>query len=170
NDLVRIGAQINPLEIRVIQPSLPGAFKLSAERNWKETKMIMRMLGGLFTRDTRVKQLMGPVAIAGLSGEGAQAGWIQLFSLMTMLSLKLGLLTLMPGPVLAGGHIMILALEGVSRRDFSMKAKKAMLRAGFVLLLMLTVTVIYNDLTRLQWVQRLLPWRSRGIPSSEDPS
>ena len=159
NDLVRIGAQINPLEVRVVQPSLPGAFKLSAERNWKETKTIMRTLGGLFTGDTRVKQLMGPVAIAGLSGEAAQAGWIQLFSLVTMLSLNLGLLNLMPVPVLDGGHIMILALEGLSRRDFSMKVKKQMLRAGFVLLLMLTVTVIYNDLTRLQWVQRLLPWR-----------
>ena len=157
NDLVRIGAQINPLEVHVVQPSLPGAFKLSAERNWKTSKLIMRTLGGLFTGDTRVKQLMGPVAIAGLSGEAAQAGWIQLFILVTMLSLNLGLLNLMPVPVLDGGHITILALEGLSRRDFSMKVKKTMLRAGLVLMLMLTVTVIYNDLTRLQWVQRLLP-------------
>jgi len=159
NDLVRIGAQINPLEIRVVQPSLAGAFKLSAERNWRETKMIMRALGGLFTGDTRVRQLMGPVAIAGLSGEAAQAGWVQLFSLVTMLSLNLGLLNLMPVPVLDGGHIMILALEGLSRRAFSLQVKKRMLRAGFVLLMMLVVTVIFNDLSRLQWVQRLLPWR-----------
>jgi regulator of sigma E protease len=158
-DVVRIGAQINPLEVRVVQPSLPGAFKLSAERNWKETKIIVRTLGGLFTGDTRVKQLMGPVAIAGLSGEAAQAGWIQLFTLVTMLSLNLGLLNLMPVPVLDGGHILILALEGLSRRDFSMKVKGKMLRAGLVLMLMLTMTVIYNDLTRLQWLQQLLPWR-----------
>jgi regulator of sigma E protease len=157
NDLVRIGAQIRPLEIRVLEPSLAGAFKLSAERNWKETKTIMGTLGGLFTGDTLVKQLTGPVGIAGLSGEAAQAGWIPLFSLVTMLSLNLGLLNLMPVPVLDGGHIMILALEGLSRRDFSTKVKKKMLRAGLVLLLMLTVTVIYNDLTRLQWVQQLLP-------------
>ena len=157
--VIRIGAQINPLEVRVIQPSLPGAFKLSAERNWQATKVIMRTLGGLFTRETPVKQLMGPVAIAGLSGEAAQAGWLQLFSLVSMISLNLGLLNLMPVPVLDGGHIMILALEGLSRRDFSMKVKEKMLLAGFVLLLMLMVTVIYNDLTRLQWVQRLLPWR-----------
>ena len=102
---------------------------------------------------------MGPVAIAGLSGEAAQAGWLQLFSLVSMISLNLGLLNLMPVPVLDGGHIMILALEGLSRRDFSMKVKEKMLLAGFVLLLMLMVTVIYNDLTRLQWVQRLLPWQ-----------
>ena len=159
SDVMRIGAQINPLEVRVVQPSLPGAFKLSAERNWQWSKMIVRTLAGLFTRDTPVKQLMGPVAIAGLSGEAAQAGWIQLFSLMAMISLNLGLLNLMPVPVLDGGHITILALEGLSRRDFSMKVKEKMLLAGFVLLLMLMVTVIYNDLTRLQWVQRLLPWR-----------
>jgi regulator of sigma E protease len=159
NDLVRIGAQIHPLEVHVVRPSLPGAFKLSAERNWKDTKMIMRTLAGLFTGDTLMNQLMGPVGLAGLSGEAAQAGWIQLFSLVTILSLNLGLLNLMPVPVLDGGHIMILALEGLSRRDFSLKAKRQMLRAGFVLLLLLTVTVIYNDLTRLQWVERLLPWR-----------
>jgi regulator of sigma E protease len=154
-----IGARISPLEMTVVKPSLIGAFRLSAERNWQMTKMIMRTLGGLFTRDTPVKQLMGPVAIAGLSGEAAQAGWIQLFSLLSLISLNLGLLNLMPVPVLDGGHIMILALEGLSRRDFSMKVKEKMLLAGFVLLLMLMVTVIYNDLTRLQWVQRLLPWR-----------
>src|SRR4029453_3295464 len=129
NDLVRIGAQINPLEIRVVRPSLPGAFKLSAERNWKETKTIMRTLGGLFTGDTRGKQLMGPVAIAGLSGEAAQAGWIQLFRLVTILSLHRGWLNWRPVPVLEGGHIMILAVESLSRRDFSVKVKKTLLRA-----------------------------------------
>jgi regulator of sigma E protease len=154
-----IGARISPYEVTLVMPSFLGAFKMSAERNWQATKMIMRTLGGLFTRDTPVKQLMGPVAIAGLSGEAAQAGWIQLFSLISMISLNLGLLNLMPVPVLDGGHITILALEGLSRRDFSMKVKEKMLLAGFVLLLMLMVTVIYNDLTRLQWVQRLLPWR-----------
>ena len=159
NDLVRIGAQINPLEIRAARPSLPGAFKLSAERNWKTTKMIVRALGGLVTRDTPVKQLMGPVAMAGLSSEAAEAGWIELFSLMTTLSLNLGLFNLLPVPVLDGGHIMILALEGLSRREFSMKVKKKMLLAGLVMLLMLTATAIYNDLARLQWVQQLLPWR-----------
>ena len=97
---------------------------------------------------------MGPVAIAGaVRRSGAQAGWMPLFSLMAMISLNLGLLNLMPVPVLDGGHIAILALEGLSRRDFSMKVKEKMLLAGFVLLLMLMVTVIYNDLTRIQWIR-----------------
>jgi regulator of sigma E protease len=158
-DNVRIGAQIRELEVRIIEPNLLEAFKLSAERNYDWAKLIVRTLVGLFTRDTPVKQLMGPVAIAGLSGEAAQAGWIQLFSLMAMISLNLGLLNLMPIPVLDGGHITILALEGLSRRDFSMKVKEKMLLGGFVLLLMLMVTVIYNDLARIQWIQKLIPWR-----------
>ena len=158
-DLVRIGAQIRELEVRIIEPNLLEAFKLSAERNYDWAKLIVRTLVGLFTRDTPVKQLMGPVAIAGLSGEAAQAGWIQLFSLMAMISLNLGLLNLMPIPVLDGGHITILALEGLSRRDFSMKVKEKVLLGGFVLLLMLMVTVIYNDLARIQWIQKLMPWR-----------
>ena len=62
---------------------------------------------------------MGPVAIAQLSGESAQLGWIALFSLMASISLNLGLLNLMPIPVLDGGHIFIMALEGLARRDFS---------------------------------------------------
>ena len=119
----------------------------------------MQTLVGLFTRETSVKQLMGPVAIADLSGTAAQAGWVELFSLMAMISLNLGLLNLMPIPVLDGGHIFILALEGLARRDFSMKVKEKMLLAGFVLLLMLMVTVIYNDLMRIQWIEKLVPWR-----------
>ena len=133
---------------------------MSAEQNWEWTTLIVETLGGLFTRETSVKQLMGPVAIAeACPAMRRRAGWIPLFSLMAMISLNLGLLNLMPIPVLDGGHIAILALEGLSRRDFSMKVKEKMLLAGFVLLLMLMVTVIYNDLTRIQWIERLVPWR-----------
>jgi regulator of sigma E protease len=158
-DLVMIGAQLNAAEQRTIEPGPYQALKMSLDQNWAWTKMIVQTLGGLFTRNTSVKQLMGPVAIADLSGMAAEQGWITLFSLMAMISLNLGLLNLMPIPVLDGGHIAILALEGVSRRDFSMKVKEKMLLAGFVLLLMLMVTVIYNDLMRIQWIEKLVPWR-----------
>jgi regulator of sigma E protease len=158
NDTVMIGATLSGAELP-IQHGLWGAFKESVSQNWRWSKLIVQTLGGLFTRHTSVKQLMGPVAIADLSGMAAKQGLQQLFSLLAMISLNLGLLNLMPIPVLDGGHIAILALEGVSRRDFSMKVKEKMLLAGFVLLLTLMVTVIYNDLTRIQWVERLMPWR-----------
>ena len=102
---------------------------------------------------------MGPVAIAQLSGESAQMGLIAMLTLMASLSLNLGLLNLMPIPVLDGGHIFIMALEGIARRDFSVRVKEKMLLAGFVVILMLMVTVIYNDLTRISWIERLMPWR-----------
>jgi regulator of sigma E protease len=157
--LVMIGSHISELEVRTIEPGPFEAVKLSVQKNWEWTVQIVETLGGLFTRDTSVKQLMGPVAIADLSGTAAQAGWIQLFTLMAMISLNLGLLNLMPIPVLDGGHITILALEGLARRDFSMRVKEKMLMVGFALLLMLMVTVIYNDLMRVEWIKRLIPWR-----------
>jgi regulator of sigma E protease len=154
-----IGARILPWETITVNPGPVEAVKLSAQKNWEWASLIVQTLKGLFTRETSVKQLMGPVAIADLSGAAAEAGWISLFTLMAMISLNLGLLNLMPIPVLDGGHIFILALEGLARRDFSMKVKEKMLIAGFVLLVMLMVTVIYNDLMRIQWIEKLVPWR-----------
>jgi regulator of sigma E protease len=154
------------LGIYVTEPTrsfTPGPFeavKLSVERNIEFSGLIFQTLGGLFVGETSPRQLMGPVAIAQLSGESAEAGWIALFSLMASISLNLGLLNLLPIPVLDGGHILILALEGVSRRDFSMAVKEKMLLVGFVLLMTLMVTVIYNDLTRISWIENLMPWRN----------
>ena len=145
---------------RSFKPGPIEAIQLSVQRNIEFSGLIFRAIGGLLVGTTSPRQLMGPVAIAQLSGESAQAGWIALFTLMAAISLNLGLLNLLPIPVLDGGHILIMALEGVARRDFSMAVKEKMLLAGFVLLMMLMVTVIYNDLTRISWIERLMPWRN----------
>jgi len=145
---------------RSFTPGPLEAVQLSIERNIEFSGLIFRTLGGLVVGETSPRQLMGPVAIAQLSGESAQAGWIALFTLMASISLNLGLLNLLPIPVLDGGHILIMAVEGIARRDFSMAIKEKMLLAGFVLLMMLMVTVIYNDLTRISWIERLMPWRN----------
>jgi regulator of sigma E protease len=145
---------------KTFTPTAWEAVKLSVERNIEGSTLIFRTLGGLFVGQTSFKQLQGPVAIAQLSGESAQIGWAALFSLMATLSLNLGLLNLFPIPMLDGGHILIMALEGIARRDFSVQVKEKMLLAGFVVILMLMVTVIYNDLTRISWLERLMPWRN----------
>jgi regulator of sigma E protease len=132
---------------------------MSAEENARNAALIFQTVWGLITLETSPKQLMGPVAIAQMSGESAELGWVALFSLMAMISLNLGLLNLLPIPVLDGGHIFIMALEGAARRDFSIRVKEKMLLAGFVVLMMLMVTAIYNDLTRVSWIGRLMPWR-----------
>jgi regulator of sigma E protease len=142
-----------------MQPTAAGAVVESVKRNLEYGREIFRTVWGLLTRETSPKQLMGPVAIAQMSGESAQLGWIALFSLMASLSLNLGILNLLPIPVLDGGHIFIMTLEGVARRDFSNRVKEKMLLAGFVALMMLMTAVIYNDLTRITWIERLMPWR-----------
>jgi regulator of sigma E protease len=147
-------------QTKSFKPGPLEAVKLSVSRNIEFGGLIFKTLGGLFVGTTSPRQLMGPIAIAQLSGESATAGWIALFSLMASISLNLGLLNLMPIPVLDGGHILIMALEGIARRDFSAQVKEKMLLAGFVLILLLMVTVIYNDLTRISWIERLMPWRN----------
>ena len=146
--------------VKSFKPGPLEAVKLSVEENIESSGLIFRTLAGLFTGETSVRQLQGPVGIAQLSGESASEGWVALFSLMAMLSINLGILNLMPIPVLDGGHILILMLEGIARRDFSMRVKEKMLLAGFVVLMMLMVTVIYNDLTRISWIEGLMPWRN----------
>ena len=90
---------------------------------------------------------------------GGWLGWVALFSLMASISLNLGLLNLLPIPVLDGGHIFIMALEGLARRDFSIKVKEKLLLGGFFVLMVLMATVIYNDLARISWIGRLMPWK-----------
>ena len=155
----QIGAQIMSLEMRRIDPTFPAAIQMGAKQTWEQSAAIVTTLKGLFTRDTPVKQLMGPVAIAQLSGDAASLGLISLLGFMSMISLNLGLMNLLPIPILDGGHIAILALEGISRRDFSIKVKERILFAGFALIMLLMVTVIYNDLMRIQWIEKLVPWR-----------
>jgi regulator of sigma E protease len=92
---------------------------------------------------------MGPVGIAQMSGTAAEVGWSALFGLMAMISMNLGLLNLMPVPVLDGGHIAILAVEGIARRDLSTRVKERILMTGASLVVLLMVTVIYNDIARL---------------------
>jgi regulator of sigma E protease len=157
--LGKIGVRFAPFEVRTIEPSFTQAIGLSAKQNLQWSTMIFEAVIGLVKGETSPKQLMGPVAIAQLSGGAARVSWVALFGLMAMISLNLGILNLLPIPVLDGGHIFIMAVEGLFRRDFSIAVKEKMLLAGFVVLMALMVTVIYNDLMRIEWIERLVPWR-----------
>jgi regulator of sigma E protease len=157
-DIGMLGVMLGD-ESKTFKPGPLEAIQLSVRKNVESAGLIFQTVWGLITRETSPKQLMGPVAIAQLSGESAQLGWIPLLSLMAAISLNLGLLNLLPIPILDGGHILIMALEGLARRDFSARVKEKMLLAGFVVLMMLMVTVIYNDLARISWIDNLIPWR-----------
>ncbi len=155
----RIGFYYDP-QTKSFQVGPLEAVSLSVQRNVEYSGLILKTIKELIVGETSPKQLMGPVGIAQLSGESAQLGWVALFTLMATISLNLGLLNLLPIPVLDGGHIFIMLLEAIARRDFSMQVKEKMLLGGFVLLMMLMVTVIYNDLTRIAWIERLMLWRN----------
>ncbi|MDP1568377.1 MAG: RIP metalloprotease RseP [Vicinamibacterales bacterium] len=145
---------------RTFQPGPVEALGLSVERNIEFAGLILQTVWGLVVGETSPRQLMGPVGIAQISGESAQLGWVALFALMATISLNLGLLNLLPIPVLDGGHILIIGLEAVARRDFSMQVKEKLFLGGFALLMVLMVTVIYNDLTRIAWIEQFMPWRN----------
>jgi regulator of sigma E protease len=145
--------------VKSYNPGPLEAVGMSIRRNIEMSVMILRTIWDLLSGEASPKQLMGPVGIAQLSGESAQAGWVALFLLMANISLNLGLLNLLPIPVLDGGHIFIMGIETIARRDFSLAMKEKMLFVGFLLLMTLMVTVIYNDLTRIAWIERLMPWR-----------
>ncbi|MEA2162356.1 MAG: regulator of sigma protease [Thermoanaerobaculia bacterium] len=121
------------------------AIKDSVAQNWKMLRYTFITLGRLFRAEGSVKELSGPISIARISGEMLRRGWIEMVALMAMISLQLGVMNLLPIPVLDGGHIMILMIEGVARRDLSLRVKERIQQAGFAVLAALMLVVLYND-------------------------
>jgi regulator of sigma E protease len=107
------------------------------------------VLVGLFTGKVSIRQLQGVVGIARESGRAAKSGPMRLFELMAMISLNLGLLNLLPIPILDGGHVLLLAIEGSLRRDLSIVVKERFVQVGLVFLLGIIAFVMYSDILRL---------------------
>jgi regulator of sigma E protease len=122
------------------------------------TRMTFVILGKLVTGRASMKNMSGPIGIAQASGETARQGPKVLFWFMALLSVNLAVLNLLPIPLLDGGHMAIIALEGLAGRDFSLHLKERILQVGFVMLLLLMVTVIYVDLSKIEAIGKYLPW------------
>ena len=99
----------------------------------------------IFRAEGSVKELSGPISIARISGDMLRRGWFEVIALMAMISLQLGVINLLPIPVLDGGHIAILLVEGAARRDLSIRAKERIQQLGFAVLAALMIVVLYND-------------------------
>ena len=134
-----------------------AAFGAAIGETARLTELTFVVLGRLVQRQLSMRQMMGPIGIARVSGEAARTGTRNLFALMAVISLQLGIFNLLPVPVLDGGHIAIILIEGLARRDFSLQVKERVLQIGFVLLLLLMVTVIYVDLSKIESIGRFLP-------------
>jgi regulator of sigma E protease len=128
---------------------LVGAMGRSVSEIRRQTALIGEILGRLFTGRMSVRTLSGPIEIANYSGAAARTGDpFMLFFFMGVVSLQLGLLNLLPIPVLDGGHIAVLAFEGITRHDLSLKVKENMMKFGVVLLVTLMLVVITFDLLK----------------------
>lgn len=110
---------------------------------------IMDVLGGLFTGKVSLRQLQGVVSIARESGRAAKGGPLRLIELMAIISLNLGLLNLLPIPILDGGHVLLLAIESLIRRDLSIAVKERFVQVGLVFLLGIFAFVMYSDILKL---------------------
>ena len=128
--------------------ALGPAIKESVRENWKMLKYSVNAIGRIFRSEGSVKELSGPIDIARISGDMLRRGWVAVVMLMAMISLQLGVMNLLPIPVLDGGHIAILLVEGVARRDLSLRAKERIQQLGFAVLAALMIVVLYNDVMK----------------------
>jgi regulator of sigma E protease len=102
--------------------------------------------------------LSGPVGIARVAGDAAESkGWGYKFNLAAEISLNLGILNLMPFPILDGGMILFLLIESTIRREININVKERIYQAAFVVLIMLLVFITFNDVTRLPIFTHLKP-------------
>ena len=119
---------------------------------------IVEVLGRLLTHRVFVSQLSGPVGIARMAGQAAETkGWLPKFYTAAAISLNLGILNLLPFPILDGGLILLLLIEGVIRHDISLNVKERIYQAAFVVLVVFFAFVIFNDVTKLPIFNHVKP-------------
>jgi regulator of sigma E protease len=106
------------------------------------------VLAKLFTGRVSVKELQSVVGISRAAGEAVALGAFAIISFMALISVNLGILNLLPIPILDGGHILLLSLEGLRRRDFSLSFKERFIQVGLVFLLVIMAYALYNDVVR----------------------
>lgn len=129
--------------------TLTASVKEASVETVDATGKLISIISKLFTGKLSVRQLQSFVGIAVQAGQAVQEGPVDTINLMAVLSLNLGILNLLPIPILDGGNILLLAMEGIRRRDFSMAFKERFVQVGLVFLLVLFAYVMYNDVMRL---------------------
>lgn len=135
-------------DVVVRQLPIGKAIVASWEDNVQNTMLTFETLAKLITRQISTKSIAGPVGIAQLSGVAYRNGIVDLLSFVAFISLQLGIFNLLPVPMLDGGMIAMLLVEGTMQRDLSLQFKERVLQAGIFLLLLLVVFVTYNDIIR----------------------
>jgi regulator of sigma E protease len=143
----RIG--IGSMQTKVKTLPFGEAFRLSLHENKQNAMLILELVKKMAQRKISMKSIEGPIRIGQAAGEAARRkGWTPLMSLTAAISLNLGIFNLLPIPILDGGVILFLLIEGLMRRDISMNIKERVYQVAFVCLVLFAVMVIYNDLLK----------------------
>ena len=119
------------------------------ERTWDLSAFSLRMMGRMLIGEVSVKNLSGPVSIADYAGQSVQAGWIAYVGFLALISISLGVLNLLPIPMLDGGHLLYYLLEWIGGKPVPDRIQELAQRVGMALLLTLMTFALYNDLARL---------------------
>jgi regulator of sigma E protease len=156
--LYRIGFAPNLPPFKIQQLPLPEALKQSVHFNLRYSGLILEVLHRMVTRRFAVQDLSGPIGIAKQTGLAVeQPGWQPIIGLMSIISLNLGIFNLLPIPILDGGMIALLLIEGVMRRDLNQEFRERLYQAAFVVLLIFAAFVMFNDISKLQVFTKLKP-------------
>ncbi len=121
----------------------------SVSRTWEMSALTVRMLGRMVVGDVSMRNISGPIGIAGYAGDSAQAGLSAFLSFLAIVSISLGILNLLPVPILDGGQIVYQAAEWIKGSPLSERVMVFGQQVGIMLLLILMVFVFYNDLARV---------------------
>jgi regulator of sigma E protease len=156
--LYRIGFAPNLPPFKIQQLPLPEALHQSVKFNLRYSGLIIEVLHRMVTRHFAVQDLSGPIGIARQTGLAVeQPGWQPIIGLMSIISLNLGIFNLLPIPILDGGVIVLLLIEGIMRRDLNQEFKERIYQAAFVVLLIFAAFVMFNDISKLQVFTKLKP-------------
>lgn len=136
-----------PEEIKTLeQYSVPSALVEATHKTWEVCSLTLRFLGLTITGELPSKAVGGPISIAKGAAQSLDAGWISFISFLALFSISLGLLNLLPIPMLDGGHLMFYLVEWIFRRPVPEAIQQASMRVGFALLVAITCVALYNDL------------------------
>jgi regulator of sigma E protease len=150
--LYRIGF-LGKSETKVRKLGFHDAFAYSLQENKKGSLLILQLVEKLLAGKISPKTISGPIGIAQDAGEAAQQeGWTPLMALTAGISLNLGIFNLLPIPILDGGVIVLLLIEGLLRRDISLRFKERIYQVAFVFLILFAAMVIFNDLQKIAGV------------------